>query len=120
MTVICGMDFTLQPHPCTKGGPDHTPVPEGMGARFEYGAQLLCTGWIQHRCPACLLWVIWLPLEPNVQPPALPAPDGDEWELPEDVDDLVCLDCAPNDEEELDDRPGYRHTDTLQPLAEYL
>lgn len=84
----------LRPRPCPAGGADHTPWPGGYGDGFEYAAQLLSTGWIQHRCPACRRWAVWTPDQPQPQPPMLPGPDGEPWEMPEGSG---CPDCNMED-----------------------
>lgn len=56
---LCGPDPTLRQQPCPKDGPAHSPFVTGYGAQEEYAAQLLRSGWMQHRCPACGLWALW-------------------------------------------------------------
>lgn len=60
-TYLCGPDPTLRDKPCPSGGEPHSPFVDGYGASEEYAAQLLRTGWMQHRCPACGLWALWRP-----------------------------------------------------------
>lgn len=81
----------LRQQPCPAGGPDHTPWPAGYGDSEEYAGQLLSTGWTQHRCPTCRLWAVWRPDQPQPQPPMLPSPTGEPWEIPDNAPS--CPDC---------------------------
>lgn len=94
-TYLCGLPEELfDEEPCPRGGADHTPFPAGYAAADEYAAQLLSTGWTQHRCPTCGLWRLWRPEQPQPQPPMLPAPDGGVWTIPPDLEGEGCPDCA--------------------------
>jgi len=126
-TYVCDLPFPLVADPCTGGGPNHDPMPTGYGSRFEYAAQLLSTGWVQHRCPACGLWALWRPLHPQPLPPPRPAPGGGVWELPEAPP--ACRDCNPDDDWDTPDRDwvtDHQHAPvtaavlTLTPNARYL
>lgn len=97
-TYICGGPEDVPAgKPCPKGGPDHDPRPAGYDADYEYAAQLLHGGWRQHRCPGCGLFTLWRHPEPQPLPPMLPRPDGEPWELPDDVDESSCPHCDGED-----------------------